>query len=164
MQKVTSGTSRQTSLSVELGAALPATNEAGGGVAAALFADEPRLPEALDGALRELCERVTSDGEFKGEEETTLLIRAPAGEGGSGVRRVLLVGLGAHKDFDADVMRRVAGAVVRAARSARTRTLHLVVPMGGVEVGRGIRALAEGAHLGRYENGVYQQKDEDEAT
>ena len=155
--------SRETSLSVEIGAALPATNEAGAAVAVGIFTDEPRLPDTLDGSLRELCERVTADGEFKGEEETTLLIRAPAGEGGSGVRRVLLVGLGAHKDFDADVMRRVAGAVVRAARSARTRTLHLVVPMGGVEVGRGIRALAEGAHLGLYENGFYQKKDEDES-
>src|SRR5215213_3710495 len=117
---------RETSLTVELGAALPAADGSGAGVAVGVFADDPRLPETLGGDLRELCERVTSEGEFKGEEETTLLIHAPAG--GGGVRRVLLVGLGAR----------------------------------GAEAGRGVRALAEGAHLGLYENGFYQKKDEDE--
>jgi leucyl aminopeptidase len=156
--------SRQTSLSVELAAALPATDEANGAVAVGVFTDEPRLPENLDGDLRALCERVTNDGEFKGEEETTLLIHAPANNGqGNGVRRVLLVGLGGRADFDASAMRRASGAAVRAARSARTRSLHFVAPSGGVEVGRGVRALAEGAHLGLYENGFYQKKDEDDA-
>jgi leucyl aminopeptidase len=156
--------SRETSLTVELGAALPATNEAGASVAVGLFADEPRLPETLDGSLRELCERVTADGEFKGEEETTLLIHAPAGEGGrgGGVRRLLLVGLGPRGDFDAATMRRASGAAVRAARSARTRTLHFVVP-SSTDAAGAVRALAEGAHLGLYENGFYQKKDEDES-
>src|SRR5215213_3102775 len=148
--------SRQTSLAVELGAALPATDGPGGAVAVGVFADEPRLPETLDGGLRELCERVTADGEFKGEEETTLLIRAPAG-GGGGVRRVLLVGLGAPGDFDAGVMRRAAGAAVRAAKPARASTLHFVVPSS-----TDARALAEGAHLGLYENGFYQKRDDEE--
>ncbi|HEX8150814.1 MAG TPA: leucyl aminopeptidase [Pyrinomonadaceae bacterium] len=156
--------SRETSLTVELGAALPAAGEAGGALAVGVFADEPRLPEALGGSLRELCERVTSEGEFRGEEETTLLVHAPAGEGGrgGGVRRVLLVGLGSRADFGAASMRRAAGAAVRAARAARASTLHFAVTLGGVEVGRGVRALAEGAHLGLYENGFYQKKDEDE--
>ncbi|HEX8293714.1 MAG TPA: leucyl aminopeptidase [Pyrinomonadaceae bacterium] len=150
---------RQTSLSVELGAALPAAGGAGAGVAVGVFADDARLPEALDGDLRALCERVAGEGEFKGEEETTLLIHAPAG--GGGVRRVLLVGLGPRGDFDAGVMRRAAGAAVRAARAARTRALHFVVPSGG-GAAAAVRALAEGAHLGLYENGFYQKKDEDE--
>ncbi|MDT5269964.1 MAG: leucyl aminopeptidase [Acidobacteriota bacterium] len=155
--------SRETSLSVELGAALPATSEAG--VAVGIFADEPRLPEILDGSLRELCERVTAGGEFKGEEETTLLIHAPAGESGGsggGVRRVLLVGLGSRSDFDAGVMRSAAATAVRAARSARMRAWHFVVPSSNDAAGA-VRALAEGAHLGLYENGFYQKKDDDES-
>src|SRR3954470_18861910 len=110
--------SRETSLSVELGGAVPAADESGAGVAVGVFAGEPRLPETLDGNLRELCERVTAEGEFKGEEETTLLLHAPVGEGGA-PRRVLLVGLGSHADFDAATMRRAAGAAVRSSRSAR---------------------------------------------
>ena len=90
--------SRQASFSVELGASLPAADEPGAGVAVGVFSDEPRLPEteALGGELRALCERVTREGEFKGEEGTTLLIHAPAGAGG-GVRRLLLVGLGSRR-------------------------------------------------------------------
>ncbi|MBV8856242.1 MAG: leucyl aminopeptidase [Acidobacteria bacterium] len=153
--------SRETSLKVELGAALPATHDAGGAVAVGVFADEPRLPETLDGGLRGLCERVTSEGEFKGEGETTLLIHAPAD--GGGARRVLLVGLGARAEFDEAAARRAAGSAVRAAASARVRTLDFAVVLGGVEVGRGVRALAEGAHLGLYENGFYQKKDDDES-
>ena len=147
--------SRETSLVVELGAALPASDGAGGAAAVGIFADEPRLPETLDGSLRELCERVTNEGEFKGEEGTTLLIHAPAAVGG-GARRVLLVGLGARADFDAAAARRAAGAAVRAAKSGRASTLHFVVPSAA-----DARALAEGAHLGLYENGFYQKKDEE---
>src|SRR5205085_5619955 len=98
-----------------------------------------------------------AEGEFKGEEETTLLLLAPVGEGGA-LRRVLLVGLGARGDFDAGVMRRAAGAAVRAARAARMRSLHFVVPSS-----TDVRALAEGAHLGLYENGFYQKKDDEES-
>ena len=160
----------QTSLLVELGGALPAAAPPAEAVAVGVFSDGPRLPEAsaLGGDLRALCERVTAEGEFRGEAETTLLIHAPGGEGG-GARRVLLVGLGPREDYGPASMRRAAGAAVRAARAARARALHLAVPAvsgatdGGVEVGRGIRALAEGAHLGLYENGFYQTKDEDDA-
>jgi leucyl aminopeptidase len=154
--------SRETSLSVELGGAVPATDEPGGAVAVGVFADEPRLPEKLDGDLRELCERVTAEGEFEGEEETTLLVRAPAGDGQArGLRRLLLVGLGARADFDAATMRRAAAVAVSAARAARTSALHFVVPSSSDAAGSA-RALAEGAHLGLYENGFYQKKDGDE--
>ena len=155
--------SRQTSFSVELGASLPATHEAGAGAAVGVFSDEPRLPEteALGGELRALCERVTREGEFRGEEGTTLLIHAPAGAGG-GVMRVLLVGLGSRADFDAGVMRRAAAAAVRALRSARIRGSHFVVP-APADAAVAVRALAGGAHLGLYENGFYQKKDEDES-
>ncbi|HEX7316111.1 MAG TPA: leucyl aminopeptidase [Pyrinomonadaceae bacterium] len=150
--------SRETSLLIEPGGAVPATDGAGGAVAVGLFADEPRLPETLGGTLRELCERVADGGEFKGEEGTTLLIHAPTDEGQGGARRVLLVGLGARADFDAEATRRAAGAAMRAARAARVRALHFVVPSSA-----DARALAEGAHLGLYENGFYQKKEEDES-
>jgi leucyl aminopeptidase len=157
----------QTSLLVELGDALPTSSATSETVAVGVFADGERVPAAvlMDGDLRALCERAAAEGEFKGEAETTLLIRAPGGVGaqGGGARRVLLVGLGAHDDFDAASMRRAAAAAVRAARAARTRTLHLAVPAGGVEVGRAVRALAEGAPLGLYDNGLYRKKDEEDA-
>jgi leucyl aminopeptidase len=154
----------QTSLHVELGDTLPAAGAASETVAVGVFADGDRLPgtPALGGDLRALCERAAAEGEFKGEADATLLIHAPAGEGaGGGARRVLLVGLGSHDDFGAASMRRAAGAAVRAARSARTRSLHFAVPAHGAG-GDAARALAEGAHLGLYENDFYRKRDEDD--
>jgi leucyl aminopeptidase len=148
-------------LSIELAGSLPTTTDSET-LAVGVFADEPRLPatEALGGALRALCERVVSDDEFKGEEETTLLIHASAdgdgaGNGAGGALRVLLVGLGARADFDASAHRRAAGAAVR---SARTRSLSFVFPEAGVAPREGLRALAEGARLGLYENDFYRNK------
>ncbi|HVF41617.1 MAG TPA: leucyl aminopeptidase [Pyrinomonadaceae bacterium] len=147
-------------LSDDLSDAAPKT------LAVCVFADGERLPAsgALGGNLRALCERVVAGGEFKGEEETTLLLHAAAGADGDGSRgslRVLLVGLGSRADLDASVLRRAAGAAVRATRA---RALSLVVPDAGDAAPRErVRALAEGAHLGLYENNFYQKKGDDEA-
>ncbi|HKG13244.1 MAG TPA: leucyl aminopeptidase [Pyrinomonadaceae bacterium] len=154
------------SLSVELSSGIP--DDAQATVAVGLFTNDPRLPaqQFLGGHLRELCERVVGGGEFECEEETTLLIHAAAAGDESragargGVRRVLLVGLGSRADFDVHVLRRAAGAAVRA---ARTRSLTFVAPDAGAASPRErVRALAEGAHLGLYENNFYQNKDDDD--
>lgn len=156
------------SLSIELSDSLPGDGRAT--VAVCVLSDEPHLPasEALDANLRALCERVVAEGEFKGEEDTTLLVHAASEAGdksSGGARRVLLVGIGSRADLDAPVLRRAAGAAVRAARA---RALSLVVPdASDASSNEGprehVRALAEGAHLGLYENNFYQNKDGDEA-
>jgi leucyl aminopeptidase len=157
------------SLSIELSDNLPAG--ARETLSVGVYSDGERQPatEALGGSLRGLCERVVSDGEFDGEEGTALLIHARAdgdaarvapGERAASALRVLLVGLGARADFDASALRRAAGAAVRA---ARTRSLSFVVPDAGGEARVRVRALAEGAHLGLYENDFYRKRDDDEA-
>jgi len=76
---------------------------------------------------------------------------------------VLLVGLGARADFRPATARRAAGVAVRAARTARVRSLRLVVPRPAEDGGREyVRALAEGAHLGLYENDFYRKKDDED--
>ncbi|HZT61186.1 MAG TPA: leucyl aminopeptidase [Pyrinomonadaceae bacterium] len=154
--------SRQKSLAVELANELPTKPDANETLAVGVFADEPRLGDTrlTDARLRELCERVVGEGEFKGEEETSLLIHAAGASGAS--RRVLLVGLGSHADFDDAVLRRAAGAAVRAARSARSRSLRFVAPQADGRAS--LSAFAEGAHLGLYDNGLYQKEDEDETA
>jgi leucyl aminopeptidase len=147
---------KQASLSIELGGGVTEADT----VAVGVHTDGERLAasEALGGRLRVLCERVVSEGEFEGEEGSTLLIHAAPEE--SGARRVLLFGLGPRGDCDASVLRQAAGAAVRAARS---RSLSLFVPDAGGAPPRRVRALAEGAHLGLYENDFYQSR-EDEAA
>ena len=124
-------------------------------VAAGVFSDEPRVAgaEALDTDLRELCERIVAAGEFKGEEGTSLLVRA--------ARRLMLVGFGARADFDDAALRRAAGLAARVARDANVLTLRFVLPQSDGRARDEVRAAAEGAQLGLYENGFYQAEDED---
>jgi len=126
-----------------------------------VFTDEPRLPAAksFGGALREVCERVVAEGEFKGEDGASFALRAGVG-GPQGAARLLLVGLGSRGDFDERVLRRAAATAVREARAARARALHFIMPDadGGAAFAR---AAVEGALLGLYENGFYQTEEED---
>ncbi len=159
-------------LQVELSRQLPAATSAAEAFAIGVFAGEPRPPGAqlLGESLQRTCEQLAAGGEFKGEEETSLLLYAatePEGEAGEGAttqaaRRLLLVGLGARSDFDSDVLRRAAGMAAREARDAHVRALHFVLPLESEEDAPGfVRALVEGAHLGLYENGFYQAEDEE---
>jgi leucyl aminopeptidase len=133
-------------------------------VAVPVFADEPHLPgaQSFDARLREFCERVVAEGEFKGAEGETLAAHvADALRGGPA--RLVLVGLGPRADFDAGVMRRAAATATRAARAARARRLDFYLPTAG-DAPRVAEALVEGALLGLYENGFYQQEEEGEAA
>jgi leucyl aminopeptidase len=137
----------------------PARHEA---LAVCVFADEQRAlanapvsedaPGMIDGLLR--------DGEFKGEEGTSLLLhRVDARLAGGGARRLLLVGLGARNDFDLSVLRRAAGMAVRVARDAYVKRLHFILPQASDEQ-QWTRAVAEGACLGLYDNSFYQNHED----
>ncbi len=139
-------------LAIELSAKLPPDADA---VAVCVFEDEPG---AADGELGELVESFRRDGEFKGEEGTSMLVHAA---GTNGARRLLVVGLGERADFDAGAMSRAAAAAVRRARAGRIRQLNFVLPSSG-DGRRMIRAASEGASLGLYDNAFYQKR-EDEA-
>ena len=114
---------------------------------------------ALDGAISQLIK----DGEIKGGEgETTLLHTmgkiAPA--------RVVVLGLGDQSKFDAQVVRRVSGEVVRYLRRrgiAKAVTIAHGAGIGGLSPEESGRAIAEGAVLGLYRFGRYQSANGDEA-
>jgi leucyl aminopeptidase len=128
-----------------------------------IFTDEPRLSVAatLDAGLRRTIENLLGAGEFKGDVDDAALIHVsdinPARAGG----RVLLLGLGGRADFDAAALRRAAGLAVRYAREARVRHLQFMLPDVGDATGH-VCAVAEGAHLGLYENDFYQKRDEED--
>ncbi len=150
-------------LRVEIIDALAITDDQSRAVAVAVFTDEPRLPDAekLDDELSRFCAQAVTDGEFKGEAETALLLRASSA---SGVRRVILVGFGTHEDLDAGVIRNASGVAVRTARSARIRELDFLLPAHTDDAASTARVLAEGAHLGLYENDFYQKKQQDDES
>jgi leucyl aminopeptidase len=157
---------RASTLTVELGARAPSSFRAGEAAAVCVFTDAPRVAggQLLEDDLLGLCEQAVAQGEFRGEEGTSLLVRAAGGGGPGGLSRVLLVGLGSHADFGESSLRRAAGMAAREARGARLRSLHLVLPESGEAARRLARAAAEGARLGLYDNGLYQKEDEDESS
>jgi leucyl aminopeptidase len=112
-----------------------------------------------DNALQRACEQIVRDGEFKGEEGTSVLFHTQ--EGGRGARRLLLLGLGARSDFNPAVLSRAAGMAVRQARAARVKRLSFLLPT--VEESRAAmaRAASEGASMGLYENDFYQHHEEE---
>ncbi|HYO90613.1 MAG TPA: M17 family peptidase N-terminal domain-containing protein, partial [Pyrinomonadaceae bacterium] len=113
--------------------------------------------EAHDESIKRACERLMQDGEFKGEEEASLLFRSSDESGG---RRILLLGLGDRANFDNSVLSRAAGMAVRQARAARIKRLSLILPASGDDRTTA-RAASEGAVLGLYENNFYQRQEEE---
>ena len=160
--------SNQNDFSVELHETIPSGCAAPEAVAVGVFSDEPRIAAAenLDENLRALCESAVAGGEFRGEDGTSLMIRAASADarGGAGdaVRRVLLVGLGARADCDESALRRAAGMAARAARASGIRTLHFIMPPSGERTREIMRSAAEGARLGLYDNGLYQKSEDEE--
>jgi leucyl aminopeptidase len=143
------------SLSVEIAAELPpaSTHDV---IAVCVFQDEPELSNA-GGEIGNIVAAVMNDGDFKGEAESTLLVHAATAEG---PRRMLLIGMGKHGDDNPNELRRVAATAVRQARDAKAKRLIFVVPVCHNE-SIVVRALAEGAILGVYENDFYKAQDEE---
>jgi leucyl aminopeptidase len=131
-------------------------------LALCVFADEPRVSlMGQDKALRD-CERLARDGEFEGREETSLLLHEAGATGNGSVRRMLLLGLGSHADFDPRALSRASGMAVRVAREARVKHLYLMLPADSAHAASALAsAAARGAILGLYDGDLYQHHEED---
>jgi leucyl aminopeptidase len=129
----------------------------GEAVAVCVFTDEPRVGFAPDDAVYGIVDNLLRDGEFKGEAETSLLIHA-ASLNGDGARRLLLIGLGAHADFDAKTLHQASAMAVRRAREGHIKHLHFItLPTDATP--HLTRALVEGAVTGLYDNAFYQKQE-----
>jgi leucyl aminopeptidase len=128
-----------------------------------IFTGEPRLSVAatLDEPSRRIIENLLDAGEFDGETDDTALIHVSDATV-MGASRVLLVGVGSRADFDSAALRRAAASAARHAREARVRHLLFMLPEVSGDDSRQehVRAAAEGAHLGLYENDFYQEREE----
>jgi len=103
---------------------------------------------SLDQALEQLLTRLSTDEQFKGKKGQTLLVHT---HGRTGPQRVLLVGVGARKDWTPADLRAVAARVVKSGGAAQAHALAVVLPhVEGVVQERAAQFLAEGALLGAY--------------
>ncbi|HYY57336.1 MAG TPA: leucyl aminopeptidase [Pyrinomonadaceae bacterium] len=152
--------SEQHSFNIEIATETPPSLSPQEAIAVCVFEDGERAPSSRDDGLRGDCDALLRDGEFKGRAGTSqLFYRADAF--GEGARRLLLIGLGAYSDFDANALRQAAGMAARAAREARVKHLYFILPIHGDER-QATRAVAEGARLGLYDVDFYQKREEDE--
>ncbi|MBI4233740.1 MAG: leucyl aminopeptidase, partial [Chloroflexi bacterium] len=116
---------------------------------------------AVDRALGGVISSLIGDGEIKGKRGELTLIhtmgRLPA-------RRVLVVGLGKQKEFNADVVRGVTAEACRYLRGKgveRAATIAHGAGVGGLAAEEAGQAIAEGALLGLYAFKKYRSKGED---
>jgi leucyl aminopeptidase len=147
-------------LIIETSTELP-QSAAGEAVAVCVFTDEPRVSSAIYGETHAIIESLARDGEFKGEAETSLLLHT-IGLNGVAARRLLLIGLGAHADFDEKMLGHAAAMTIRCARTGRIKHLHFIMPRSD-DARRTTRVIAESALLGLYDNAFYQKR-KDETT
>lgn len=152
---------KQGTLRIETRTELP-ERSAQEAVALCVFADDPRIELAADTELRDAVDNLVRDGEFKGEAETSLLFHAAHKNGDGAARRLLLVGLGSHADFDAHTLNRAAAIAARRARQSRAKRLHFILPPTDNAQSM-IRAAAEGALQGLYDNAFYQKREDETA-
>lgn len=116
-------------------------------IALCIFKDEPRFSVQID-SVKEIVESIVKDGEFKGEEETSLLVRTKDW-------KIILIGCGKHEDFGVAELNHAAGAAVREARDANAKKVFFMLPENA-----DAQIATEGTIMGVYENAFYQKKDE----
>jgi leucyl aminopeptidase len=109
---------------------------------------EGAIFRALDGALGGQLARLLAEEQFKGKKGQTFSLHTL---GKLPSARLLLVGAGARKDFDAGELRNFGAKVVKAAQAAQLKSATCVLPYGeGAVQDRQAQFLAEGALSGGY--------------
>ncbi|HEV2914695.1 MAG TPA: leucyl aminopeptidase [Pyrinomonadaceae bacterium] len=147
------------SLSIELATGTPPPLSPREAIAVCVFEDGPHVTLSHDDELQSDCEAHVREGEFEGRTGTSqLFYRASAN--GTRARHLLLLGLGAHADFDSSALQRAAGMAAREAREAGVRHLYFMLPSDGDER-LWTSAVAEGARLGLYDVDFYQSREEE---
>jgi leucyl aminopeptidase len=99
---------------------------------------------ALDRGLGGALGRALASGDMRGKAADEVLLYG----GGSGPRRVLLLGVGESKDVTPEIVRRMAARAVRAAEKLRMPSLSVCLDgLGPVPSAQRAQAAAEGAAL-----------------
>ena len=101
--------------------------------------------EIIDRALGGVILRVLSSGDFRGKSGEELVLYGPEN---SGLKRLLLIGLGQPDKFDSESVRRAAGRAVRVAERMRLGSLSISLDaFSDFDTASTAQAAAEGAVL-----------------
>ena len=101
--------------------------------------------EIIDSALGGVILRVLSSGDFRGKSGEELVLYGPEN---TGLKRLLLIGLGQPDKFDSESVRRAAGRAVRVAERMRLGSLSISLDaFSNFDTASTAQAAAEGAVL-----------------
>ena len=101
--------------------------------------------EIIDTALGGVILRVLSSGDFRGKSGEELVLYGPEN---TGLKRLLLIGLGQPDKFDSESVRRAAGRAVRVAERMRLGSLSISLDaFSDFDTASTAQAAAEGAVL-----------------
>jgi leucyl aminopeptidase len=133
----------------------------GDGLAIALFEDQAELTAdvaALDQKLSGMVRELIAEAEFKGKEGTQIATRIA---GNSGIRKLMLVGLGKPEDYKLESIRRAAVAIARSAKREKCKTLGIWLPEWQDDRALAAQAIAESVELALYQDQRFKSEIED---
>ena len=114
-------------------------------------------------AVAEAAAALISSGEVTAKAQEITLLHAPSG---LATKRLALIGGGKAAKFNADELRRVAGAAVRFAKGKNLRSLALLLPSSlptSLPASVAVRALVEGALVGDFDPDYYASDRKDKS-
>ncbi len=136
---------------------------AGDALAVGLFEDQveltgdlAKLDDRLAGTLKELI----AEAEFKGKEGNSAAARV----GSSGIRKIIVVGLGKAEDLKLEGLRRAAATSARLAKKEKCKTLGISLPIWHEDTAASAQAIAEGAELALYQDTRFKSDPEEKAS
>ncbi|MEM9922699.1 MAG: leucyl aminopeptidase [Cyanobacteria bacterium P01_D01_bin.50] len=142
----------------------PLSDWSGDGLALGLFEDELDLTgdlAALDKKLAGVLKELIEGEEFKGKSNSTAFTRL---SGDSSIRKIILVGLGKAKTFNAESLRRAAASAARLAKKQKCKTLGISLPVWNDDAAKTTQAIAEGVQLALYQDNRFKSDSEEKET
>jgi leucyl aminopeptidase len=114
--------------------------------------------ETSDAAVKEAGQEIVGSGEISGKTfETTLLHHPPKLK----AKRLILIGGGKPKKFNAPELRKLAGAAARYLKSRGIRSFAFLAPDGNIKNEDAVSAIVEGAFIGNFDPDTYKSDRKD---
>jgi leucyl aminopeptidase len=142
----------------------PRLDWTGDALAVGLFEDQVELTDelaALDEKLFGTLKELITETEFKAKEGSSVSTRVG---NGSGVRKIILVGLGKPDGVKLETLRRAGAASAKAARKEKCKTLGISFPLCSGDAAATAQAIAEGVELALYQDTRFKSDPEDGKT
>lgn len=105
---------------------------------------------AVNKALRGLIDKLIKEEKFNGKQGETMVVPV---QRGIKAKKVLLLGMGLQKEFNAEVARKISSAAVKKARELKVKRMGTILHgagVGGLNPQEAAQAVAEGSMLAGY--------------